>query len=133
MNISVMLLKFVLAIFLGGLIGLEREQRHSAAGLRTHILVSLAWASIVMVIQDAMPNETPKIVAGIVTGIGFLGAGSIISHGYKVKGLTTAASIWAVGILGCIIGLGYHIVAMLMAFFMLFILHFKKLDRYFTR
>ena len=133
MDIYVMMLKLLLAVFLGGLIGLERERRHSAAGLRTHILVCLACTCLTLVTLDAMPGEVFKIAAGIVTGIGFLGAGTIISHGYKVRGLTTAASVWAVAIVGILTGLGYFIVGMLMTFIMLFVLHFKQVDRYFIQ
>lgn len=134
MDLIVMVLKLVMAVLLGGLIGIEREQKHQAAGLRTHLLVCLACTVIVMVSMDLFPLiESARVTAGILTGIGFLGAGTIISHGFKVKGLTTAASIWTVAVLGIVIGLGYQIVAMVATLLVLGILHYKKLDRYFIR
>ncbi|MFC1691003.1 MgtC/SapB family protein [Nanoarchaeota archaeon] len=95
-----------IAIILGGIIGLERQERGIAAGLRTHMIVSLAGC-FMMIIASELSGTDPnaRIIAGILTGIGFLGAGTIISTAGSVKGLTTAATIWATVGIGIIIGL----------------------------
>lgn len=117
------LLRLALAILLGGTIGLERESRGRPAGLRTHILVCLG-ATIIMIasarmaiLSQALPPasriqvDPGRIAAGIVTGIGFLGAGAIIRIGDLVRGLTTAGCIWFVAALGITIGQGLYALA----------------------
>jgi putative Mg2+ transporter-C (MgtC) family protein len=101
------------AAVLGGVIGLERELDEKAAGLRTHILVSVGSALFTLVgaygFQD-FPRGTvdpSRIAAQIVTGIGFLGAGVIFRQGFTVRGLTTAASLWLVAAVGMAAGAGY--------------------------
>ena len=109
-----MVLKLVVAILLGSLIGLERETHGRPAGLRTHVLVCMGStlftiASYVIAgPQRAVGpiNDPGRLAAQIVTGIGFLGAGTIIHQGSVVRGLTTAASIWAVAAIGIAIGIG---------------------------
>ena len=96
-------MRLVIAAFLGGVVGLERQQRHKSAGLRTHILVSLG-SCLVMVISikiytgvQGLTNADPaRLAAQVVSGIGFLGAGTIMKEGLTIKGLTTAASLWVV-------------------------------------
>jgi len=115
--------RLALAILLGGAIGLERESRGRPAGLRTHILVCLG-ATIIMIastqmaiLSQALPQasriqvDPGRIAAGIVTGIGFLGAGAIIRIGDLVRGLTTAGCIWFVAALGITIGQGLYALA----------------------
>jgi putative Mg2+ transporter-C (MgtC) family protein len=115
--------RLLLAIVLGGAIGLERESRGRPAGLRTHILVCLG-ATIIMIASTRMGELTQalspasriqvdpgRIAAGIVTGIGFLGAGAIIRIGDLVRGLTTAGCIWFVAALGITIGQGLYALA----------------------
>jgi putative Mg2+ transporter-C (MgtC) family protein len=115
--------RLLLAIVLGGAIGLERESRGRPAGLRTHILVCLG-ATIIMIASTRMGELTQalsptsriqvdpgRIAAGIVTGIGFLGAGAIIRIGDLVRGLTTAGCIWFVAALGISIGQGLYALA----------------------
>jgi putative Mg2+ transporter-C (MgtC) family protein len=108
----IIVMKLLLALVLGGLIGLEREISKHPAGLRTHILVSLGSATFMLVGYYALKyyNEMDAVVdptrmaAGIVTGIGFLGAGAIMKEGVNVRGLTTAASIWVVAAIGvCVV------------------------------
>lgn len=100
----------LLSIVLGGLIGLNRELHNRPAGLRTHILLSLGacmFASISR--QSAQLHSDPtRIAAQIVTGIGFLGAGTIIHQGIEVKGLTTAACIWVSAAIGMACGFGHE-------------------------
>lgn len=106
-----MLIRILLSALLGGLIGTEREIHGCAAGLRTHILVCVGstlfmMTSIVVAVNYGHVGETDpsRIAAGVVTGIGFLGAGAIIRYGASIRGLTTAASIWAVAAIGLSIG-----------------------------
>jgi putative Mg2+ transporter-C (MgtC) family protein len=76
----------------GMLIGIDRELRHRAAGLKTHMLVSIGAASVMLVALQLDPNAT-RVVQGVVTGIGFIGAGAILHSGKHIEGVTTAASI----------------------------------------
>lgn len=110
------LIRIILSCFLGGIIGFEREQsRDKPAGFRTHILVCLG-SCLVMLIADfsviaysGQVNIDPTRIGGqVVSGIGFLGAGTIIRHGVSVKGITTAASIWVVACVGLACGIGFY-------------------------
>ena len=109
------LIRIFLAALFGGLIGLEREVHGCAAGLRTHILVSIGSALFMItslgVGADHVNSsivDPSRIAAGVVTGIGFLGAGAIIRYGSSIRGLTTAASIWAVSAIGLSVGTGMY-------------------------
>ncbi len=103
--------RLILAAFLGFLIGLERELRGQAAGERTHALVALGAAAFALISSMAFPGaDAARVAAGVVTGIGFLGAGMILKReGEKIEGLTTAAGVWAVGSIGLAIGAGMYI------------------------
>ncbi len=109
--------RLVLAALLGFLIGLEREFRGQAAGERTHALVSLGAAAFALISARAFPGgDTARVAAGVVTGIGFLGAGMILKReGEKIEGLTTAAGIWAVGAMGLAIGSGMYLLGVVTA------------------
>jgi len=104
--------RLLLAVLLGGIIGFERQLHGRPAGLRTHILVCLG-ATLAMVLTSSFgENVDPgRAVAGIVTGVGFLGAGVIVKSKELVRGLTTAACIWFVAALGVVIGHGLYVVA----------------------
>jgi putative Mg2+ transporter-C (MgtC) family protein len=112
-------LRIVLSILFSGLVGLEREKTKKPAGLRTHVLVSLG-ATVVMLTgialagdyQDISPTDPSRMGAQVISGIGFLGAGTILRSGFDVRGLTTAATIWAVGCIGLAIGAGYYEIAL---------------------
>lgn len=115
------LLRLLSAMIVGTLIGLEREYTHRPAGLRTHILVALG-ACVVSLTGEMLFTHysalgaTPdpaRLSAQVITGVGFLGAGTIMKEGASVKGLTTAASVWAVACLGIAAGFGYYVVALL--------------------
>jgi len=112
------IIKLLLAAFLGSLIGMEREYHGRPAGLRTHMLVSIGATMITicgLAIGGGNPNpgaEVSRIIAGVVTGIGFLGAGAIIRTSDFVRGLTTAACLWFVAALGVTIGLGEYLMAL---------------------
>ena len=106
-----MTLRILLAAFLGGLIGLERSSGDRPAGLRTHVLVATGSA-LLMVVSiygiDGYPQyrDPSRIASQVVSGIGFLGAGTILHEGLTVKGLTTAASLWIVSAIGLTVGCG---------------------------
>lgn len=103
------LLRLVLSVVCGGIVGYQREAVDRPAGFRTHVLVCLGSALITVVSIDGFKGADPaRVAAQIVTGIGFLGAGTIIRQGSVVRGLTTAASIWAVAGVGIGIGSGYY-------------------------
>ena len=108
--------RLTLSVVLSGLIGLERQIQRRTAGLRTHILVSLGSCLIMLTslyvfdIYNKITSMDPtRIAAGVITGIGFLGAGAIIWDSEKVTGLTTAASLWVVAGIGLAIGCGFFI------------------------
>jgi putative Mg2+ transporter-C (MgtC) family protein len=115
--------KLLLAIALGGLVGAEREYRAKAAGLRTMILICLGCALVTVVSGKLLaPGDTTRIVANILTGIGFLGAGVIFKDHNRVSGITTAATIWVSASLGIAVGLGYFLLATVTTGFILAIL-----------
>ncbi len=120
--------RLVLAVIFGGLIGLEREVVHKPAGVRTHMLVCLGSALFLLVTIETLPNEAARIVAGIATGIGFLGAGTIFKSRNDVQGLTTAASVWAVAAVGLAVGFGYYLMTAIAVVLVLIILHLNKLE-----
>jgi putative Mg2+ transporter-C (MgtC) family protein len=106
-----LVLRLGLSVALGAVIGLERERDRQAAGLRTHILVTLGATlfTIVSAYGFSGPSADPtRIAAQIVTGIGFIGAGAILHHRGSVHGLTTAASLWAVAAIGMAAGAGLY-------------------------
>ncbi len=102
------LLRILVAMSLGGLVGWERERRGQPAGLRTHIILCIGSAlAMILSINIAYPNNDPaRLAAQVITGIGFLGAGAIFRYGANVKGLTTATSLWTMGIIGLACGMG---------------------------
>lgn len=109
-------IRILLAVVLGGLIGIEREIREHTAGLRTHILVSVGAAAFTLASSYGAGGagiDPNRISAQIVSGIGFLGAGAILRYGVTVRGLTTAASLWAVAAVGLTCGQGFYSVALI--------------------
>jgi len=111
--------QLALAALLGGIIGFERERSHRPAGFRTHIIVAVGSA-LVMLTGVAMSKggefgsiDPTRMAAQVVSGIGFLGAGTILREGFSVKGLTTAASLWTVSCIGLACGGGYYAGAVL--------------------
>jgi len=116
---SQIIIRLVASVLLSSLIGSEREVRGRAAGLRTHILVGLSTCLLMLVsifISQGPGGEhlfdPGRVAAGVVTGIGILCAGTIIRFGTSVKGLTTAASLWAVAALGLTVGMGFYVAAL---------------------
>ncbi|MFA5362126.1 MAG: MgtC/SapB family protein [Candidatus Omnitrophota bacterium] len=133
-------LRLVLSVVLSGLIGLERQIHRRTAGLRTHILVSLGSCLIMLtslyvfeLYRNVAGLDPSRIAAGVITGIGFLGAGAIIRgrDGVKeqegVRGLTTAASLWIVSGIGLAVGCGFYNAAIYASFLALVILVFLRI------
>lgn len=126
---AVNIFRLVFSAFAGGLIGYEREYRNRPAGLRTHALVCIG-ATIVMLIPlemtvqggSLLSFDATRLGAQVISGIGFLGAGTIIRNGGSVKGLTTAASLWVAGIIGLAIGAGNYLTSVVGLFTVIFIL-----------
>lgn len=109
------------ALLVGLVIGTEREYTHRPAGMRTHILVALGACAVMITGQLIFTQYRPygstadpaRLAAQVITGVGFLGAGTILREGINVKGLTTAASLWSVACLGIAAGGGYYSVALI--------------------
>lgn len=131
-------LRLVLAAFLGGAIGFERECFGKVAGLRTHALVSMASCLLMIISVElfeqyhGQSNVDPgRIAAQVVTGIGFIGAGAIIRSGASVKGITTAACLWAVSAIGLACGMGlYGISAFTTLLVIVILLAFQRIEDY---
>ncbi len=131
--------RLLLALIAGALVGLERESHAKPAGFRTHIIISIG-ACLLMLLSIYIPqtfmdfkNGDPgRIAAGVVTGIGFLGAGAIMRFGLTVKGMTSAASIWAIAAVGMTIGAGFYAAAAVAMVIMLVVLHLLEIfeDKY---
>lgn len=140
MSVYEIIFKLALAAILGGLIGLERESLNRPAGLRTYTLVSVGSALAMVVSLDMYfqyyqtVNADPgRIAAQVVSGIGFLGAGTIMREGATVRGLTTAAGLWVVACIGLAVGAGLYIPAIVTTILILFILiYFIRFEELFT-
>jgi len=122
-------IKILTALFLGGLIGFDREQKMKSAGIKTNMMICLGatlYTAISLINHDASPGLTDpnRVAAQVVSGIGFLGAGAIIRGGGTIIGLTTAATIWVVAAIGVTIGSGFPVVAALFTFTILLVLRF---------
>jgi putative Mg2+ transporter-C (MgtC) family protein len=131
-------LRLGLAVIFGGMVGFERESHNRPAGFRTHILVCTGSSLIMMVSAYGFLNEfgtgfdidPGRIAAQVVTGIGFLGAGTILQQRGSIRGLTTAASIWVVSGIGLATGIGFYEGAALATFLVLIsLLYLGKIDR----
>lgn len=130
------IIKLILALFAGGITGIEREKSHQYAGFRTHILVSVGSCMISMTSLDlftlysASVNMDPaRLPAQVLSGIGFLGAGAILKTSNGVRGLTTAAGLWATACIGITIGYGQYKLGLSAWFFVMCTLYIlKKFD-----
>ena len=130
-NDTTIVLRLVMSVILGGIIGFERGRAGRPAGLRTHILVCMGSTLAIMtnqyVFEKYNVSDPTRIAAQVVSGIGFLGAGTIIVTGrHQVKGLTTAAGLWATACMGLAIGIGFYkaaIVSCLLIAFATIVLH----------
>jgi putative Mg2+ transporter-C (MgtC) family protein len=126
------LIKILLSIILGSLIGIERELSHHWAGLRTHILVCLGSTLFMFITTFEYVNpqsgvtlsiDATRLAAGVITGIGFLGAGVIFREGASVKGLTTAASIWVTSSVGLLVGIAKYELAIIATLLIMIVLY----------
>lgn len=121
-----LMLRLILSAVLGGLIGMEREVNNRPAGLRTHVLVCLGSCLIMLISMYGFLGERDgdpaRLAAQVVSGIGFLGAGTIMRNGNNIRGLTTAASLWVSGGIGLAIGNGYYVGGLSTAIIVLFTL-----------
>lgn len=127
-----LILKLLLAVFLAGLVGWQREKAHTPAGLRTHMLVALGATVFTIIAQQLSAEtiiDTTRITAGIVTGIGFLGAGTIIQHQDSVRGLSTAASIWTVAAVGMAVGYNMYTLSIVASVLTLLILLLERSEK----
>jgi len=108
-----MVIRIVIAAFLGGVIGYERAHAKKPAGIRTHLLVCMGAAlfTVISIYAFSGPADPSRVAAGVVVGVGFLGAGTILRQERGVAGLTTAATIWAVAAIGVAIGAGLYVVS----------------------
>ena len=129
------MLKCIIILFLAGLIGYERERIHRPAGLRTHLLVGLGALIMSQASMNIFADDPARIIAGIVTGIGFLGAGTIFREQDIVRGLTTAASLWATSGVAIALAIGDYFVGIfggLMIYGVLQMKHYKMFHKLFN-
>ena len=131
--------RLILATLIGGMVGYDRQIKGKAAGLRTHMLVSLGAALFILAPLQAgaiTPDAVSRSIQGVATGVGFLGAGEILQHSRtgsgktRVKGLTSAAAIWVTAALGIMAACGFWQVAFLGAALTLLILNTEAIERH---
>ena len=133
-----------LTVFFVGLIGFERQRKHKIAGMTTHVLVALGAAALTILSRQMMYEsleiakelsgeynvniviESARIIAGVITGVGFLGTGAILKTNSNVYGLTTASTLWVSAIIGIIFGLNYVILGIITSIFSLLALTLVK-------
>ena len=128
-------LRIIIAAALGAIIGYEREKSHKPAGLRTHIFVCMGACLFTVASFYLLPEgisdsaDATRIAAGIVAGISFISAGSIIALRGDIKGLTTAASLWVIAAIGLMIGLGNYLLPIIATVIAYLILRFDRVKR----
>ena len=120
------ILQILLAIILGGLIGWQRERLGKSAGARTYALVTAGAALFTLLSVNAFAAQPAIVAAQIVTGIGFLGAGSILHRESRIEGLTTAAGLWIAAAIGMSVGLKYYLLSVLGTLIVLLVLFFDS-------
>ncbi len=133
MDIQTYILRILIALVCGAIIGFERQWHHKNAGLRTNTLVAIGAAIYVLISIQLTGEEgdVTRIIGQVVTGIGFLGAGVILHRGIDVQGLTTAATIWCSSAIGCLAGAGLIVEAFFSTAVILIVnLLFIKIDTF---
>ncbi|WP_018924704.1 MgtC/SapB family protein [Salsuginibacillus kocurii] len=142
---AIMFTRLILAASLAGAIGIEREYKDHPAGFRTHLLVGLGACLVMLMAMfgfesymeanpDVVAYDPSRLAAYVISGVGFLGAGTIIVQGVSVRGLTTAASIWVVAGIGLATGAGMYFAAILTTFIVLLSLFFlNRIDQLFKK
>ena len=132
---SIIIGRVFIALILGLAIGLQREHRKiieknvGMAGLRTHVIVTMGSTLVTAIGAIAFISDPLRLAASILTGIGFIGAGTIIATNDKIKGLVNAATIWVAASIGIAIGLGYHLSAILATCIMILILELRRFEK----
>lgn len=132
-----MMLRLTLAVIIGGAVGIEREYKSRPAGMRTHVLVCMGACLIAILdcltVAEMLPLQSSgvsatfgRISAQVISGVGFLGAGTIFMAQKRIAGLTTAASLWCVACLGLVVGMGHYALALGACLIMLLVLHFAQ-------
>jgi len=124
-----MVLKLIISLLLGALVGLEREWKRKPAGLRTHMLVSMGACLFTITSISGFSLDPARVAAGIVTGIGFIGAGTIMGARMHITGVTTAATLWIVAAIGLAIGAGMYIPAVAASIMVFLVLQLGKVER----
>ncbi len=140
LDAGTMLFRFCLAAILGALIGMERDIRGRNAGIRTHLLVSAGAALFTLIsmrvnlLIDGQHGDIGRIAAQVVSGIGFLGAGTIIHEGLSIRGLTSAACLWLAAAIGMTAAVGFHVIAIVAtALIVLILIALKSVEKCFVR
>ncbi|MFT4105198.1 MAG: MgtC/SapB family protein [Lacrimispora sp.] len=134
-NLVSVLTRLTIAVILGGILGFERGRKRRPAGLRTYMIVCLASALVMItgeyLTERYQTGDPARLGAQVISGIGFLGAGTIIVTSKQVKGLTTAAGLWAAACLGLAVGAGFYMGSMVAGAFLLLIMSMmQRIDRY---
>lgn len=130
-----LIVRIFISVGLGALVGFEREITHKPAGLRTHIFVCMGACLFTISSFFIQPDgssssfDSARIAAGIVAGISFIGAGSIIASKGDVRGLTTAASLWVMAAIGLMIGLGNYLLPIVATIIAFIVLHFGRMEK----
>jgi putative Mg2+ transporter-C (MgtC) family protein len=128
------LIRVLFAGVLGILLGLQRERRKTAeqhygiAGMRTHTIVALGSALVTAIGSIALLND-PRLAASILTGIGFIGAGTIIASQGKIKGLVNAATVWVAAAIGIAVGMGYYASALVTTLLTVIVLELRRFEK----
>jgi len=125
-----LIIRLIFSFILSMIIGFEREISLKPAGLRTHVLVSIASTLFTILSLYAFPEaETSRLAASVLVGIGFIGAGTIIKTKQKIIGLTTAATLWTVTSIGIAVGAGYYLLASIVSVLTFLVLKLGRLEK----
>jgi putative Mg2+ transporter-C (MgtC) family protein len=130
-----LIIRIFISVGLGAIVGFEREITRKPAGLRTHIFVCMGACLFTISSFYVLPEgstgsfDSARIAAGIVAGISFIGAGSIIASRGDIRGITTASSLWVMAAIGLMIGLGNYILPIIATIIAFFLLHFGRIEK----
>ena len=130
-----LIIRIFISVGLGAIVGFEREITRKPAGLRTHIFVCMGACLFTISSFYVLPEESTssfdsaRIAAGIVAGISFIGAGSIIASRGDIRGITTASSLWVMAAIGLMVGLGNYILPIIATIIAFFLLHFGRIEK----
>lgn len=134
-NETEILIRIVISAILGFLLGLQREKRKTIehnfgiAGMRTHTIVALGSGLVTAIGAVAFPADPIRLAASILTGIGFIGAGTIIANNGKIKGLVNASTVWISAAIGIACGLGYYISSIITVLLVVIVLELKRFEK----